>query len=68
MDDGDRFWRPRQDDTGEHSGRLVKIAPKVGAGGPGTVYSATGFAEAVEKHGRPFGIFDKGRLLGYRAR
>jgi hypothetical protein len=68
MDDGDRHWRPRQSDAGEHSGRLVKLEPVVGAGGPGTVYSASGFTAAVAKHGRPFGVFDRDRLLNYRAR
>ncbi len=45
--------------------RLKKLPPMVGNGGPGTVFTATAFWEAVNKHGRPLGVFEKDRQLPY---
>ncbi len=62
------YWR---DDTwtrpqARNLGRFTTIPPKVGEGGPGTVYTATGFEEATGRHGRPHGVFEKDRQLTYR--
>lgn len=46
-------------------GRLTKLVPRTGDGGPGTTYSSAGFAEAVKAHGRPFGPFEAKRILPY---
>lgn len=46
--------------------RLTRLPPKIGDGGPGTIYTATAFWDAVEKHGVPFGLFDKARQLPYK--
>jgi hypothetical protein len=32
----------------------------------GQIYDGTRFAEAVTKHGRPFGVFERGREIPYR--
>ena len=46
--------------------RLIR-EPEIlqGNGGPGTIYSAFGYVQAVAKHGRPFGPFEHGRICKY---
>ncbi len=44
------------------------ILPRmIGNGGPGTIYTSTAFLEATEKHGKPYGPFDRDRIAIYDA-